>query len=82
MIGFVTWPLFSYQIYYKDGQVTKPMILVKICYKLLSLSTLVLGLVRNYIASGKFALSNLTMQSRLTVVSRGAKKKQAYMTNQ
>ena len=30
MIGFVTWPPF-----YKGGQVTKPIILVKICYKLL-----------------------------------------------
>ena len=32
MIGFVTWSPFSY---YKGGQVTKPIILVKICYKLL-----------------------------------------------
>ena len=30
MIGFVTWPP-----RYKGGQVTKPIILVKICYKLL-----------------------------------------------
>ena len=29
MIGFVTWPL------YKGGQVTKPIIFVKICCKLL-----------------------------------------------
>ena len=29
MIGFVTWPLFLYQHYYKGGQVTKPIILVK-----------------------------------------------------
>ena len=35
MIGFVTWPPFSYQDYYKGGQVTKPIILVKIFYKLL-----------------------------------------------
>ena len=34
MIGFVTWPPFSYH-YYKGGQVTKPIILVKIYYKLL-----------------------------------------------
>ena len=34
MIGFVTWPPFS-QYSYKGGQVTKPTILVKICYKLL-----------------------------------------------
>ena len=32
MIGFITWPPFSYN---KGGQVTKPIILVKICYKLL-----------------------------------------------
>ena len=31
MIGFVTWPPFCY----KGDQVTKPIILVKICYKLL-----------------------------------------------
>ena len=35
MIGFVTWPPFSYHHYYKGGQVTKPIILVKIYYKLL-----------------------------------------------
>ena len=35
MIGFVTWPPFSCQNYYKGGQVTKPITLVKICYKLL-----------------------------------------------
>ena len=35
MIGFVTWPPFLYQNYYKGGQVTKPIInLMKICYKL------------------------------------------------
>ena len=33
MIGFITWPPFLYQNYYKGGQVTKPI--VKICYKLL-----------------------------------------------
>ena len=32
MIGFVTWPPFHS---YKGGQVTKPIILMKICYKLL-----------------------------------------------
>ena len=35
MIAFVTWPPFSYQTYYKGGQMTKSIILVKICYKLL-----------------------------------------------
>ena len=35
MIGFVTWPPFLYQNYYKGGQVTNQIILVKICYKLL-----------------------------------------------
>ena len=34
MIGFVTWPPFCAYCY-KGGQVTKPIILVKICYKLL-----------------------------------------------
>ena len=33
MIGFVTW--LPYNIRKKGGQVTKPIILVKICYKLL-----------------------------------------------
>ena len=35
MIGFVTWPPFLYQNYYKDGEATKPITFVKICYKLL-----------------------------------------------
>ena len=35
MTGFVTWPPFSHHHYYKGGQVTKPIIVVKTCYKLL-----------------------------------------------
>ena len=35
MIGFVTWPPFSYLNYYKGGQVTNPIIFMKICYKLI-----------------------------------------------
>ena len=35
MIGFVTWPPFSHHHYYKGGQVTKPIIVVKIPCKLL-----------------------------------------------
>ena len=35
MIGFVNWPPFFVPKSYKRGQVTKPIILVKICYKLL-----------------------------------------------
>ena len=35
MIGFVTWPPFLHHHYYKGGQVTKPIIVVKICLKLL-----------------------------------------------
>ena len=35
MIGFVTWPSFHTIIINKGGQVTKPIIVVKICYKLL-----------------------------------------------
>ena len=34
MIGFVTWPPFLHHHYYKGGQVTKPIIVVKICFKL------------------------------------------------
>ena len=43
MIGFVTWPPFFVPIAkcYKGGQVTKPNILVKICYKLLYVIQLV-----------------------------------------
>ena len=33
VIGFVTWPPFLCQPCYKGGQVTKPIILVKTCYK-------------------------------------------------
>ena len=35
MIGFVTWPPFHTIIINKGGQVTKSIIVVKICYKLL-----------------------------------------------
>ena len=38
MIGFVTWPPFFVPKCYKGGQVTKPIVLVKICYKLLYVS--------------------------------------------
>ena len=34
MIGLVAWPPFLYQNYYNDGQATKPIMLVKMCYKL------------------------------------------------
>ena len=36
MIGFVTWPPFCTIIIYKGGQVTKPIIVVKMPCKLLS----------------------------------------------
>ena len=52
MIGFVTWPPFFVPKCYKGGQVTKPIILVKICYKLLYVIQLVeIGLVSNFLAS-------------------------------
>ena len=35
MICFVTWPPFLHHHYYKGGQVTKPIMVVKTCYKLL-----------------------------------------------
>ncbi len=35
MIGFVTWLPFFVPKCYKGGQMTKPIVLVKICYKLL-----------------------------------------------
>ena len=35
MIGFVTCPPFSHHHYYIGSQVTKPIIVVKTCYKLL-----------------------------------------------
>ena len=35
MIGFVTWPPFCTMLFYKGGQVTKPIIVVKISCKLL-----------------------------------------------
>ena len=35
MIGFVTWPPLLHLGTKKGGQVTKPIILVKICYNLL-----------------------------------------------
>ena len=43
MIGFITWPLFSHLNYYKGGQVTKPIILVKICYELLHVNDIIQG---------------------------------------
>ena len=51
MIGFVTWPPFFVPKYYKGGQVTKPIILVKICYKLLYVIQGVENKVTNFLAS-------------------------------
>ena len=54
MIGFVTWQPFSYQniIIYKGGQVTKPIILVKISYKLLYVIQVVeISLIGDFLAS-------------------------------
>ena len=50
MIGFVTWPPFSH--HHKGGQVTKPIIVVKICYKLLYVIQVVKRfLISNFLAS-------------------------------
>ena len=49
MIGFVTWPPFLHHHYYKGGQVTKPIIVVKICYKLLYVIQVVL--ISNFLVS-------------------------------
>ena len=53
MIGFVTWPPLSYHHYYKGDQVTKPIIVVKICYKLLYVIQVVKKrfLINNFLAS-------------------------------
>ena len=54
MIGFVTWPPFFVPKCYNGGQVTKPIILVKICYKLLYVIQGVknsFGKVANFLAS-------------------------------
>ena len=49
MCGFVTWPPFSHN---KGGQVTKPIIVVKICYKLLYVIQVVKRfLISNFLAS-------------------------------
>ena len=40
MIGFVTWPPFLCHHYYKGGQVTKPITVVRIHCKLLSFKQL------------------------------------------
>ena len=46
MTGFVTWPPFCTKIIIKvHGQVTKPVILVKICYTLLYVIQGVIGKV-------------------------------------
>ena len=34
MVGFVTWPPFLHHHYYKGAQVTKPIVVVKIYFKL------------------------------------------------
>ena len=48
MTGFVTWPPF----HTKGGQVTKPIIVVKICYKLLFVIQVVKRfLISNFLAS-------------------------------
>ena len=51
MIGFVTWPPFFVPKCYKGGQVTKPIILVKICYKLLYVIQGVENWLSNFLAS-------------------------------
>ena len=55
MIDFVTWPPFSHHrfIINKGGQVTKPIIVVKICYKLLYIIQVVKKrfLISNFLAS-------------------------------
>ena len=53
MTGFVTWPLFHTIIINKGGQVTKPIIFVKICYKLLYICHQVDNrfLISNFLAS-------------------------------
>ena len=50
MIGFVTWPPFSHHHYYKGGQVTKPIMVVKTCYKLLYVIQVVKKLISNFLA--------------------------------
>ena len=52
MIGFVTWPPFHTIIINKGGQVTKPIMVVKICYKLLYVIQVVKKiLISNFLAS-------------------------------
>ena len=53
MIGFVTWPPFHTIIINKGGQVTKSIIVVKICYKLLyviQVASLKRFLISNFLA--------------------------------
>ena len=60
MIGFVTWPPFSYHHYYKGGQVTKPIIVVKICYKLLY----IIQVVKKFLISNFLASANIIVFGR------------------
>ena len=51
MIGFVTWPPFSHH-HNKGGQVTKPIIVVTICYKLVVASYVIQVVkISNFLAS-------------------------------
>ena len=52
MIGFATWSPFSYYHYYIGDHLTKPIIVVKICYKLLYVIQVVKKiLINNFLAS-------------------------------
>ena len=50
MIAFVTWPPFLYHHYYKGGQVTKPIIVVRIHCKLIVIQAAKRILVNNFLA--------------------------------
>ena len=59
MIGFVIWPPFHTIIINKSGQVTKPIIIVKICYKLLY----VIQVVKKILISNFLALTDIKVFS-------------------
>ena len=79
MIGFVTWPPLSHHHYnYKGGQVTKPVIVVKIHYKLLYVIQVVKKIFDKYLASADIKVFGYT--SRLMVASRVTTKTAHVMT--
>ena len=81
MIGFVTWPPLLCQSCYKGGQVTKPFILVKTCYKTIAFQSSSLkhfSVIGDFLASADTKAFGRTWVELLDCIS---EQKSAYIVN-